>query len=116
MSNIDDQIAKAKERVKRLEEKKLLQDAKKAIAENKNLKEQLKNKEAESLANSREYKTVMDSVKKLYDDLQQVQQGQQGKFTTQVVPITLQGKTQAIRMVDLEPVKDRLEKIINLQK
>lgn len=42
MADIDKQLAKAEERVKRLKQKKVLKDAKDAIAENKALKEEVK--------------------------------------------------------------------------
>lgn len=41
-ASLDTQILKAKEKLKRLEEKKVLQEAKKAISENEKLKEELK--------------------------------------------------------------------------
>ena len=40
--SLDTQILKAKEKLKKLEEKKVLQEAKKAISENEKLKEELK--------------------------------------------------------------------------
>lgn len=41
-ASLDTQILKAKEKLKKLEEKKVLQEAKKAISENEKLKEELK--------------------------------------------------------------------------
>ena len=41
-ASLDTQILKAKEKLKKLEEKKILQEAKKAISENEKLKEELK--------------------------------------------------------------------------
>lgn len=122
MRNIDDQIAKAEERSKKAEErvkylknKKMLQDAKNAILENDSLKvevdslkQQLKTKEAESLSNAREYQTVMNQVKKLFDDLHG------NKFLITNVRINQQGNN--IDVVALNPIDERLKKIINLQK
>lgn len=115
MSNIDEQIKKAEAKVKRLKERKLLDDSKKAIAENESLKaenkslsEALKNREAESLANAREYKTVIDSVKKLYDDLQQNK-----FFALNYDDKKNQKNYSMIKAVD---VQKRLQQIIDLQK
>lgn len=115
MSNIDEQIKKAEEKVKRLKERKLLNDSKKAIAENESLKAKnkslsaaLKNREAENLANAREYKTVIDSVKKLYDDLQQNK-----FFSLNYDDKKNQKKYSMIKAVD---VQKRLRQIIDLQK
>ena len=105
-SSIDEQLAKAKERVKRLEEKKLLQDAKNAIAENESLKEQLKNNEAERLSLSRDYQQVMNEVKQLFDDVQ----------TDKFFAGNYQEAGQNFKTVKQSDVLLRLQNIINLQK
>jgi soluble cytochrome b562 len=105
-SSIDEQLAKAKERVKRLEEKKLLQDAKNAIAENEDLKSQLKNNEAERLSISRDYQQVMNEVKQLFDDVQ----------TDKFFAGNYQEAGQSFKTVKQSDVLLRLQNIINLQK
>ena len=127
-ASLDEQLAQAEERkkraderYKRLQQKKQLVNAKKAIAENKSLREhlnkaivdngslneQLKNKNAESLANSRDYQQVMGAVKKLFDDVQQK------KFFT--ANYTDKNKNNHA-MIKVEDVQKRLQQIINLQK
>lgn len=120
-ASLDEQLAQAKARVKKLEQRKTLTDAKKAIAENKalheqldkqvaqnkSLNEQLKNKNAESLANSRDYQQVMGAVKNLFDDVQQ----------NKLFNLNYKDdKQQNHAMIKSEDVMARLQKIINLQK
>lgn len=120
-ASLDEQLAQAKARVKKLEQRKTLNDAKKAIAENKSLRdqlnkqvaesnslnEQLKNKNVESLSNARDYKQVMDAVKQLFDDVQQKK-----LFNLNYKD----DKQQNHAMIKSEDVMARLQKIINLQK
>lgn len=62
-TNIDEQLAKAEARVKRLKQRKQLSEAKKAIAENVELKKQIAElkKQKQSLDLERELKRVKDS-------------------------------------------------------
>lgn len=114
MADIDEQLKKAEARVKRLKQRKQQSEAKKAIAENKSLRdqlnsltEQLKNKNVESLSNARDYKQVMDAVKQLFDDVQQKK-----LFNLNYKDDKQQNHT----MIKSEDVMARLQKIINLQK
>nr|CRY97042.1 hypothetical protein [uncultured prokaryote] len=105
-SSIDEQLAKAKERVERLEQKKLLHDAKNAISENEDLKNQLKNNEAERLSLSRDYQQVMNEVKQLFDDVQ----------TDKFFAGNYQESGQNFKTVKQSDILLRLQNIINLQK
>lgn len=112
--NLDEQLAKAEEqrkraeeRVKRLKERKQLRDAKKVIAENKSLKEQLEYRTSESLSNAQEVKELVTAIEQLFFDIRDKK-----LFSTDYTDN--HGQTRV--MVSRNDVLSRLQKIKDLQR